>query len=512
MPTLRGVEIFEVGTHNGDTYTRADLDAMVEASTKVGFRPPIKLGHSDKQELLQQEGLPAAGWVTNLRRVGNKLVADLVDIPKKVFELIKKGLYDRVSAEIYWDYVTKGGMKYPKVLKAVALLGADIPAVTSLEALRKLLGEEGTAAKVYTFGLVENRQISKYIIRKRGDEYCLLTSDGSKVLGCHPTLEEAQEQERAIKAQEKEKQAAMAMHTKPTRRDIEDDLEALIDLAKAGKLKGLSKATVEEMASGEVDFQGNIDAIIGAWDDWAGSWTRCVEVLKDKPNITNPEALCAWLHHEAEGKWPAEGVEGQVAHIHKEEEQAMDEKERRQYESKIAELTKQLEELKAKGRSGSEDYESLKADLAAAKAELAALHAERRREKVAAFVEQQVKAGRVTPALKPMLVAVFEGIDESREVVFSADGKKENEQKIGVGTLLRQFIEKLPVVAHFDEVGEGEKVSPDVDDVGAEVDRRVKKYIAEHKLDAIKDYSRALKDVLAADPELRAQWTALLKA
>jgi hypothetical protein len=56
----------------------------------------------------------------------------------------------------------------------------------------------------------------------------------------------------------------------------------------------------------EARKQGNIDAIISTWDEWAGSWTRCVEQLTGKPGITNPEALCAWLHHEATGKWPAE--------------------------------------------------------------------------------------------------------------------------------------------------------------------------------------------------------------
>ena len=56
----------------------------------------------------------------------------------------------------------------------------------------------------------------------------------------------------------------------------------------------------------EARKQGNIQAIIDAWDEWAGSFTRCVEQLRGKEGITNPEALCAWLHREATGKWPAE--------------------------------------------------------------------------------------------------------------------------------------------------------------------------------------------------------------
>jgi len=52
--------------------------------------------------------------------------------------------------------------------------------------------------------------------------------------------------------------------------------------------------------------QGNVQALIDSWGSWAGSFTGCVEVLSGKPGITEPEALCAWLHHEAEGVWPSE--------------------------------------------------------------------------------------------------------------------------------------------------------------------------------------------------------------
>ncbi len=49
-----------------------------------------------------------------------------------------------------------------------------------------------------------------------------------------------------------------------------------------------------------------VEYIIGAWGAWAGSHGECVSSLSGKPGITDPEALCAWLHQEAEGKWPGE--------------------------------------------------------------------------------------------------------------------------------------------------------------------------------------------------------------
>ena len=42
----------------------------------------------------------------------------------------------------------------------------------------------------------------KYVIEQRGSQWCLLTSDKSRVLGCHDTQGEAEAQERAIQARQ----------------------------------------------------------------------------------------------------------------------------------------------------------------------------------------------------------------------------------------------------------------------------------------------------------------------
>lgn len=131
---VQDVEIFAVGTWNGDTYNEKDLDDMVSAfhELKAEIKPYIKLGHDKDQKLLQEDGMPAAGWVTNLKRQGGKLLADLRDIPKILKELIEKKAYGRFSSEIYWD-LEKGDKVYRRVLKALALLGADTPAVSTLD-------------------------------------------------------------------------------------------------------------------------------------------------------------------------------------------------------------------------------------------------------------------------------------------------------------------------------------------------------------------------------------------
>ena len=49
-----------------------------------------------------------------------------------------------------------------------------------------------------------------------------------------------------------------------------------------------------------------IESLIETWGSWAGDYDGCIKALSDKPGITNPEALCAWMHFEAEGVWPGE--------------------------------------------------------------------------------------------------------------------------------------------------------------------------------------------------------------
>lgn len=150
-----GVEIFSVGVWNGDKYTIEDFDEMVRAynDTAEGWKPPLKLGHDEDQKLLQTDGYPAAGYVGKLYRRGTKLIADFIDIPAKIYELLEHRSYKKVSAEIFWD-VTVGDEKEPKnysrMLAGVALLGADMPAVMNLSDILAWYRKAGTEKKFYT--------------------------------------------------------------------------------------------------------------------------------------------------------------------------------------------------------------------------------------------------------------------------------------------------------------------------------------------------------------------------
>lgn len=142
--SIKGVEIFAVGTHNGDTYTEADLDAMVAAHRELDFRPAVKVGHTK-----DKPGAPAYGWVANLRRAGTKLLADFTDLHDSVVDAIRQKQYDNVSSEIYFN-LKRGGKTFHRALKAVALLGAEVPAVANLVPLHKMeFAAEGEFEKIF---------------------------------------------------------------------------------------------------------------------------------------------------------------------------------------------------------------------------------------------------------------------------------------------------------------------------------------------------------------------------
>lgn len=168
LKSINGVEIFAAGEWNNDKYTEEDLDQIVNAfnETKDISKPYLKLGHGSKQKLLEEDELPAAGYVNRIYRAGKKIVADFVDIPAKIFDLIQKRAYTGVSSEIFVNFKSNGKV-YPFALKAVALLGAATKAVHSLNDILSRYSEKSVydkltaeAVRAYEFEVSEESEIN----------------------------------------------------------------------------------------------------------------------------------------------------------------------------------------------------------------------------------------------------------------------------------------------------------------------------------------------------------------
>jgi hypothetical protein len=131
--TIPDVELVRVGNWASAMSGRVpitgdDLDDMVRAAQDSEIdRGPVKIGHVDPRF----DGEPALGWISNVRRVGDRIVADLSDVPAKLAAVVKHA-FPRRSVEIAWGVKTPGGANYKAALSGVALLGVTTPAVKGL--------------------------------------------------------------------------------------------------------------------------------------------------------------------------------------------------------------------------------------------------------------------------------------------------------------------------------------------------------------------------------------------
>jgi len=132
---LKGQEIFAEGQWNGITFDSADLDSIVKSfdALNLASHIPLKLGHEGPDAREDPVSQFALGWVTKIYREGRKLLADFT-VPQKVADWIREGMLQFVSVELLKD-VKADTREIPWVLDAVALLGADQPAVGILKSL-----------------------------------------------------------------------------------------------------------------------------------------------------------------------------------------------------------------------------------------------------------------------------------------------------------------------------------------------------------------------------------------
>lgn len=205
LKTIKDVEIFSAGKWNGDDIPISDLDEMVTAfnETQEHFKPFLKLGHNKEQKLLKNDGLPAAGYVKNVRRVGVKLFGDFFDLPEKIFILIKNKAFSKRSAEVFHD-IEILGKTYKRMLKAVALLGAEMPAVTTLDDIinfyglnselniaeyeKTISGEDNTEVTIKIYNQEVNPK-EREIMPTENKEFDALKEDHVKVQGQVTDLE-----------------------------------------------------------------------------------------------------------------------------------------------------------------------------------------------------------------------------------------------------------------------------------------------------------------------------------
>lgn len=136
LVVIPGIHLLEVGEEwpasTGPwTVTPEDIAAAVAAQDDPAVRSPIiRLGHV-------RTGQPAFGRFTNLRaeNEGMTLVADLVGAPTWLADLLPYAFPSR-SVEAVLNASTETGHTHACRIDAVALLGVELPAISTLEDVR----------------------------------------------------------------------------------------------------------------------------------------------------------------------------------------------------------------------------------------------------------------------------------------------------------------------------------------------------------------------------------------
>ena len=122
------IEVFKTGEHidsAGETrvWTVNDLDTIVELYNnqppEEKHEAPVVIGHPEIDA-------PAYGWVKQLKRKGNKLLAEIVDLDENFIDLVKKRRYEKISVAFYDNLL----------LRHVGFLGAVPPAVKGLKPVK----------------------------------------------------------------------------------------------------------------------------------------------------------------------------------------------------------------------------------------------------------------------------------------------------------------------------------------------------------------------------------------
>jgi len=141
------MEIFRAGTHNGDEFSEDDLNEIADNFKKLKneVRPKLKITHhGDDDEQTKLAGLASYGDIVDVYVKINddgekRLYCKCANIPKEVMDWMRAGRFSERSIEIYPEFkigTQKDSPIYRNVLKAVALLGHEMPAVTGMQPIR----------------------------------------------------------------------------------------------------------------------------------------------------------------------------------------------------------------------------------------------------------------------------------------------------------------------------------------------------------------------------------------
>jgi hypothetical protein len=233
------------------TITRDDLETAVTSFDPADRRVPLVLGHPKLDD-------PAYGWLADVKRDGDVLLARFGDVPDPVREAVDQGRYRNVSAKF-----ARGWR-----LWHVGLLGAAQPAIPGLKEVRLAGAEDGItfefAKEADMDELARLRQELadvKEALRKAREEITRLTAEKAGEGKAKELATRIDELTRKLEATEEARDKAVkefaAFKGEQTAKGREGRFEALVAAGKAlpgERAKVLAFAAALGSAGGEIEL------------------------------------------------------------------------------------------------------------------------------------------------------------------------------------------------------------------------------------------------------------------
>lgn len=188
--TVTGVEIFRPGRWHGRNYGPDDIKRMVANSNRMRpyFRAPLKLTHHAEQPGLLQEaamGMTARYYLKRDASGQPIACADITNVPSPLAETIRNH-FPNVSVEKY-RYLEQDGTRYPDVIRSIAFLGAEPPAVKGLKNAYPGVFQELRHGGIECFQMRGKIMIGETITKKR-EELGMTPEDLAGVLNVEPEV------------------------------------------------------------------------------------------------------------------------------------------------------------------------------------------------------------------------------------------------------------------------------------------------------------------------------------
>ena len=144
---IKNVEILHAGRFKGVDYAAAELDQFIENFTNQVAEPVLTIDHDESLtgKVAKEFKVAALGYVSALKRVGDKLYADFKQVPKLIADLIEAGPLKQRSVEFFKTFKTSAGKVLKNVLTGVTFFGSGLPAVSGMSDLMNFFKSETMA-------------------------------------------------------------------------------------------------------------------------------------------------------------------------------------------------------------------------------------------------------------------------------------------------------------------------------------------------------------------------------